>query len=111
VTTRCPGVRVIIENIWQVCHTNKSSTGRADKVGGGEFALSRVAAIDKGECDRMKDSGTDVSSLWSGLINVGSNYEWEKAILKAFEMWRALEKHNGGSVRFDMTNQTVKFLD
>jgi NTP pyrophosphatase (non-canonical NTP hydrolase) len=38
-----------------------------------------------------------------------SHYEWEQAILKTFEIWRAVQSHSGGWVRFDRKGRTAEF--
>jgi NTP pyrophosphatase (non-canonical NTP hydrolase) len=38
-----------------------------------------------------------------------SRYEWERTILKAFEIWRLVQENNGGWVRFDRNNRTIEF--
>jgi hypothetical protein len=44
-------------------------------------------------------------------IEVGdrSTKEWNDAILRAFEMWRALRAHRGGIVRGDLRARTISF--
>jgi NTP pyrophosphatase (non-canonical NTP hydrolase) len=36
-------------------------------------------------------------------------HEWEHAILRSFEMWRALRAHNGGTVHLDLEARTIEF--
>jgi hypothetical protein len=38
-----------------------------------------------------------------------SRKEWENAILKAYELFRELVKHNGGVIHYDMNQQTATF--
>lgn len=38
-----------------------------------------------------------------------SKKEWENAILKAYELFRELVKHNGGVIHYDMIQQTATF--
>jgi hypothetical protein len=39
-----------------------------------------------------------------------SRFEWEETILKTFEIWRKVQNHGGGWVRFDRKSRTVEFL-
>jgi NTP pyrophosphatase (non-canonical NTP hydrolase) len=34
---------------------------------------------------------------------------WERAILRSYEMWRALREHSGGAVHLDLLKRTVEF--
>jgi hypothetical protein len=38
-----------------------------------------------------------------------SRYEWEQTILKTFEIWRKVQNHSGGWVRFDRKSRVVEF--
>jgi NTP pyrophosphatase (non-canonical NTP hydrolase) len=38
-----------------------------------------------------------------------SRYEWEQTILKTFEIWRKVQNHGGGWVRFDRKSRIVEF--
>jgi NTP pyrophosphatase (non-canonical NTP hydrolase) len=38
-----------------------------------------------------------------------SRYEWEQTILKTFEIWRKVQTHGGGWVRFDREARSVEF--
>jgi NTP pyrophosphatase (non-canonical NTP hydrolase) len=35
--------------------------------------------------------------------------EWERAILRSFEVWRAMREHHGGTVHLDLPGRSVKF--
>jgi NTP pyrophosphatase (non-canonical NTP hydrolase) len=47
----------------------------------------------------------------TGPFEVGkrSRFEWEQTILKTFEIWRKVQNHGGGWVRFDRKSRTVEF--
>jgi NTP pyrophosphatase (non-canonical NTP hydrolase) len=38
-----------------------------------------------------------------------SRFDWEVTILKAFEIWRLVQKNDGGWIQFDRRNRTVEF--
>jgi NTP pyrophosphatase (non-canonical NTP hydrolase) len=38
-----------------------------------------------------------------------SLYEWEQTILKTFEIWRKVQEHGGGWVRFDRKSRSAEF--
>jgi hypothetical protein len=38
-----------------------------------------------------------------------SLYEWEQTILKTFEIWRKVQTHGGGWVRFTRDSRSVEF--
>jgi len=42
-------------------------------------------------------------------VNVRSTKEWEKAILKAYEIFRQLIAHQGGRIEFDALEKTISF--
>jgi hypothetical protein len=35
--------------------------------------------------------------------------EWEKAILRSYEIWRQLRDHRGGTVHMSLTERTIEF--
>jgi hypothetical protein len=61
----------------------------------------------------LKVSGsllTQIKELTSAFeVSEKSKAEWEKAILTGYGLFRELVKNNGGSIRFDMINQTAVF--
>jgi NTP pyrophosphatase (non-canonical NTP hydrolase) len=43
-------------------------------------------------------------------VRVRTEAEWERSALVAFEMWRQVLDHDGGSVRGDLTARTLEFV-
>ena len=43
-------------------------------------------------------------------VNVRSPKEWERAVLKAYEIFRMLIKHHGGKVEFDAVKKEISYL-
>lgn len=43
-------------------------------------------------------------------VNVRSSKDWEKAILKAYKIFRLLIKNKGGKVEFDAVNKNINYL-
>lgn len=63
------------------------------------------------------DAGRVSSALLSQIKEMTSTFEvaarskkeWENAILKAYELFRELVKHDGGVIHYDMIQQTATF--
>jgi hypothetical protein len=52
-----------------------------------------------------------VRSLTAGLeVHRRQLYEWEKAILDGFHVWRAIRKEGGGRIRVDLEARKMVFL-
>lgn len=52
-----------------------------------------------------------VTSMVSGFeVSVRTTREWERAILRSFEVWRALRDAGGGSVRLDLRARRIDLL-
>jgi NTP pyrophosphatase (non-canonical NTP hydrolase) len=43
-------------------------------------------------------------------VRVRTEAEWEEAILLAFEVWRQVREHNGGTLRGDLVARTLEFV-
>jgi NTP pyrophosphatase (non-canonical NTP hydrolase) len=68
-----------------------------------ERFLKGVSAIDFCELETIR-------ALVSGLeVRVRTAREWEHAILRSFEVWRALRAHGGGTVHLDLPNRRIDF--
>lgn len=51
-----------------------------------------------------------VQAMTAGLeVRIRTPHDWERALLRAFEMWRALREHRGGSLHVDMHARAVEF--
>ena len=51
---------------------------------------------------------TTIRRLVSPLeVGDRSAYDWEKAILRSFEIWRPLHHHRGGTVHLDLVERTI----
>jgi len=44
-------------------------------------------------------------------VSKRSLHDWEEAIIAAFRVWRAMQLHDGGSVRCDLTTRRLDYLD
>lgn len=52
-----------------------------------------------------------VTSMVSGFeVRVRTTREWERAILRSFEVWRALRQARGGTVRLDLRARSIDLL-
>lgn len=70
---------------------------------GRERFLEGVPAIDFSELETIR-------GLVSGLeVRVRTARDWEQAILRSFEIWRALRQHGGGTVHLDLPNRQIRF--
>jgi hypothetical protein len=43
-------------------------------------------------------------------VSVRSLNDWEDAILQAFEIWREMQKHNGGHVHCNLGTRRLRFV-
>lgn len=51
-----------------------------------------------------------VQAMTAGLeVRIRTTHDWERALLRAFEMWRSLREHRGGTLRIDMHARSVEF--
>jgi MazG C-terminal domain len=44
-------------------------------------------------------------------VRIRTTREWERAILRSFEVWRELRRNGGGTVRLDLRKRTIMVLD
>jgi hypothetical protein len=49
----------------------------------------------------------DVTSPFE--VRIRTSHDWERAILRSFEMWRALRAHEGGTLHLDLLTRKVTF--
>jgi hypothetical protein len=42
-------------------------------------------------------------------VRIRTSRDWERAILRSFEIWRQLRKHRSGSIKLDMRARTISF--
>jgi NTP pyrophosphatase (non-canonical NTP hydrolase) len=52
---------------------------------------------------------TIVSLVSHMEVRIRTIAEWERAILRSFEVWRAMREHRGGTVHLDLLARTVEF--
>jgi len=52
---------------------------------------------------------TIVSLVSHMEVRVRTIAEWEQAILRSFEVWRAIADHHGGTIHLDLLERTVEF--
>jgi hypothetical protein len=53
---------------------------------------------------------TTISRLVGGLeARERTTHEWERAILRSYEVWRPLREHRGGLLRLDLVERTIAF--
>src|SRR5690606_11371584 len=51
-----------------------------------------------------------ISGLVRGLeVRVRTTRQWEQAILRSFEIWRALRDHQGGTVHINLPSRKIDF--
>ena len=65
--------------------------------------LDGVEHVDSAQLDTIR---TLVSRL---EVRTRTARDWERAILRSFEMWRALRDHRGGSLHLDLRARTITF--
>jgi hypothetical protein len=56
---------------------------------------------------QLLDLCRDLTSSFE--VGKRSLYEWEQTILKTFEIWRKVQTHGDGWVRFDRKSRSVEF--
>jgi NTP pyrophosphatase (non-canonical NTP hydrolase) len=44
-------------------------------------------------------------------VGVKTEGDWQRAILRGFEVWNQISQQNGGRVRLDLVNQTIEILE
>lgn len=67
-------------------------------------ALEGVLAV---EYDLLKAIRIMTSSFEVSLCTTG---EWERAILMGYQVWKAVEKQQGGRVELDLDRRTIRFV-
>ncbi|HEY2181034.1 MAG TPA: nucleoside triphosphate pyrophosphohydrolase family protein [Solirubrobacteraceae bacterium] len=51
-----------------------------------------------------------IASLVSHLeVRARTIAEWERAILRSYDIWRMMREHSGGTVHLDLHNRTIKY--
>jgi len=74
------------------------------------FDYARQEAFLKGVNRLDSDLLRTIASLVSHLeVRVRTIAEWERAILRAYEIWREMRAHGGGIVEIDLTGRAIDY--
>jgi hypothetical protein len=74
------------------------------------FDYARQEAFLEGVPQLDSDLLRTIVSLVSHLeVRVRTIAEWERAILRSYEIWRLMREHGGGVVHIDLPNRSIEF--